>query len=199
MKNRRIVITAIMLVAVLLMGVGYAAFTDDLEVAGDVRVGANQEEAAEFKQDVYFDNARIDPYPSTDANNPAKITTSILADSHSDAKDKIDISIGETGLNSAGQKVVILVDIVNESDVYGAHITLGTPVITMSEGSDENLFKVECGIDNASISKSVDPSNLSKSTVTITITLLRTPTASEHGTFTVGFTATSTGVETITP
>lgn len=197
MKNRRIVITAIMLVAVLLMGVGYAAFTDDLEVAGDVRVGANQTEAAEFKQDVYFDNARIDNSATT-ANNPAKITTSILADSHSDANDKIDISIGETGLNSAGQKAVILVDIVNESTIYGADITLGTPTITMAEGSDD-LFDVKCVIDNASIAKSVDASNLSKSTVTITITLLRTPTASEHGTFTVGFTATSTGVETIAP
>ena len=53
MKNRNTVITAFVLVAVMLMAVGFAALTDDLFINGDVNLthGAAQEEVA---KDVYF-------------------------------------------------------------------------------------------------------------------------------------------------
>lgn len=54
MKNRKTVVTAFVLVAVMLMAVGFAALTDDLKISGDVNLthDAAQEEVA---KDVYFE------------------------------------------------------------------------------------------------------------------------------------------------
>ena len=54
MKNRKTVVTAFVLVAVMLMAVGFAALSDDLSISGDVNLthGAAQDEVA---KDVYFE------------------------------------------------------------------------------------------------------------------------------------------------
>ena len=53
MKNRKIVVIAFTLIAVLLLGVGYAAVTDDLKVLGHVKT--NMETiSSDFQLDVRF-------------------------------------------------------------------------------------------------------------------------------------------------
>ena len=53
MKNRKIVVIAFTLIAVLLLGVGYAAVTDDLKILGHVKT--NMETiTSDFQLDVRF-------------------------------------------------------------------------------------------------------------------------------------------------
>ena len=54
MKNRRIVVVAIMLVAVLCLGVGYAALTDNITATGTITY--NQELVLQWDGDVNGDN-----------------------------------------------------------------------------------------------------------------------------------------------
>ena len=53
MKNRKTVVVAFLLVAAMLLGVGYAALTDTLNIQGDFEVSQNNAENA-FDDDVYF-------------------------------------------------------------------------------------------------------------------------------------------------
>ena len=56
MKNRRITLAAFLLIAVLVMGIGFAAVTDNLEINGEA--SANTTEATkDFDADVYFSAA----------------------------------------------------------------------------------------------------------------------------------------------
>ena len=54
MKNRKMILVAFMLVAVLVMGIGFAAYSTTLGIYGTTAVSA---EALEFTKDVQFTNA----------------------------------------------------------------------------------------------------------------------------------------------
>jgi hypothetical protein len=56
MKNRKFVVVAFLLVAVLLLGVGYAALSDTLDITGSADVNQSAAEEA-FNEDVYFSAA----------------------------------------------------------------------------------------------------------------------------------------------
>lgn len=58
MKNRKFVVVAFMLVAVLVLGIGYAAVADTLDVQGTLKVSqANAD--ANFELNVYFEGAEF--------------------------------------------------------------------------------------------------------------------------------------------
>lgn len=59
MKNRKTVIVAFLLVAALLLGVGYAAVTNVLDIQGSVSVSASDAEK-EFNEDIYFTGVVVD-------------------------------------------------------------------------------------------------------------------------------------------
>ena len=56
MKNRKTVVVAFLLCAVLLLGVGYAALSDTLDITGSADVNQSAAEEA-FNEDVYFSAA----------------------------------------------------------------------------------------------------------------------------------------------
>lgn len=56
MKNRKIVVVAFLLIAVLLLGVGYAAVTDTLTIIGNAHIDMGQVETT-FDQNIYFSAA----------------------------------------------------------------------------------------------------------------------------------------------
>ena len=112
MKNRRLVIGAFLMVAVLSLGVGFAALSDTLSVGGTV---AYSPEAAadEFNADVYFVSPAVDTGAST-CEKTDSIQVAVGADGE-DANDKLTITVGEDAFTSAGQVAVINVKVQNDS------------------------------------------------------------------------------------
>ena len=112
MKNRRLVIGAFLMVAVLSLGVGFAALSDTLSVDGTAAY--NPAAAAdEFNADVYF----VSPAVDTDAST-CEDTNSIqvaVGNDGADANDKLTITVGEDAFTSAGQVAVIKVTVQNDS------------------------------------------------------------------------------------
>ncbi len=56
MKNRKTVVIAFMLIAAMLLGVGYAALTDNFSITGNAEVGITQSNI-EFDEKIYFSSA----------------------------------------------------------------------------------------------------------------------------------------------
>ena len=57
MRNRKAIITAFLLLACMLIGVGYAAVTNVLDIQGSADVSQQQAED-EFNEDIYFTGAK---------------------------------------------------------------------------------------------------------------------------------------------
>ena len=112
MKNRRLVIGAFLMVAVLSLGVGFAALSDTLSVGG---TAAYSPEAAadEFNADVYFVSPAVDTGAST--CEKADSIQVAVGDDGADANDKLTITVGEDAFTSAGQVAVINVTVQNNS------------------------------------------------------------------------------------
>ncbi|MBO5270056.1 MAG: hypothetical protein J6B77_04670, partial [Clostridia bacterium] len=67
MKNRKTVVVAFLLLAVMLLGVGYAALTDVLDITGSADVNQSAAEEA-FNEDIFFSAA-----VANDAGNTASV------------------------------------------------------------------------------------------------------------------------------
>ena len=61
MKNRRNIVIAFMLCAVMLLGVGYAAVSDALDILGTAEINAGNVQSA-FDTNVYFSSAHANTY-----------------------------------------------------------------------------------------------------------------------------------------
>ncbi|MGM9682759.1 MAG: hypothetical protein ACI3XQ_04095 [Eubacteriales bacterium] len=178
MKNRKKVVVALLLVAVLCLGVGYAALTDTLFVNGTVSVKQNATALAEFAEDVHFTGT-----PTV----PTGVTASIGDDDVDPAgnKDKLTITVADTALVNAGDKVKISADIINESADYGAAITLNAA--TSSGAYLGDLYSVTCAWAAGSTG-TIAKGGTNTNTVEITIELLKTPTEDViSDTFTITF------------
>ena len=104
MKNRKIVMIAFLLVAVLTIGVGFAALTDQLVAngtAGILKTGAQ----TEFELKVYFSNAS--------AQDAAKATATVEPTDN----DVATITVLEGALKDNGDTATVYLEIKNESDL----------------------------------------------------------------------------------
>ena len=91
MKNRKIVIVAFLLIATLLLGIGYAALTDTLDITGSADVNVSDLEK-EYEEDIYFSAAVANETGNTasvnsDNNDKASFSAKALVKKHL----KIDI------------------------------------------------------------------------------------------------------------
>ena len=187
MKNRRIVIIAILLVSVICLGVAFAALVDDLEVNGTLaldNVIANDD----FNQDVHFDKTKT---PSADRPLAAKqgenVDIKIEADANGHADDKLTITIPKGILNFSGDEVVVTAYVVNNSTEFDANV-----VVSGAAKDSEGLCNVTCKISNAN--SATVAKNGGTAPVEVTIKLIETVTGSESdigGTFSFSLAATS--------
>ena len=74
MKTRRIALASFLLVAVLIMGVAFAALTDNLFIKGEATLATTSGQA-NFDEDVYFDDADI--HTTSGSNTATPDTVSI--------------------------------------------------------------------------------------------------------------------------
>ena len=155
MKRRRTAIVAFLLVAVLTIGVGYAALNDTLYVSGTAK-------ASSAEADKAFDNAVYFVAPEVD--DDAGYTVTVQADNNGDANDLAIVNV--TGLIEKDDELTITIPIQNDSQ-YVASLSLTKSGETIQDAG-EDAFELTYSIPNTvAAGGTVD--------VTITIKLLATP------------------------
>lgn len=187
MKNRRLVIGAFLLAAVLCLSVGFAALTDTLTVEGSVsfnKTNANKD----FNADVYFvadsedttvkEGSIVDDTKTT-AEGVGKVSgvTFTVEDVDTDnLGDKLKIAVDSTVFTAAGQKLVVKAKVHNDS----------TDQVKVALVSTTNNTESTVSFESAETTISAK----SDEYVEITITLLSTD-ISTGATFTFDLTATT--------
>ncbi len=170
MKKRRSVVIAFLLVAALVMGVGYAALTDVLDITGSADINQSAAEEA-FNQDVYFkDDITIHESGNTSSVNP-------------DNNDKASFTV--TSLKGAGDTASFTYTIVNDGDVPATV----TPSLKAGTGNtNSEYFDISSDWNGASKELAAHGGTL---TYKVTVTLKKTPVESISGSFIIELTAVS--------
>lgn len=132
MKNRRNVVVAFLLVAVLLLGVGYAALTDTLTIIGNAHIDMGEAQNT-FDEKVYFSDSKVV------AGTKGSGTKEDVA-SHSDD----DATFTANSLAVKDDKVSFLFTIKNDSNV-SVDISIASTKLSGDvnpSNSNEQKFKV---------------------------------------------------------
>lgn len=125
MKNRKRMLVIFLVIAAMLIGVGYAAVTNVLDIQGSATVDIKHANDA-FNEDVYFTgvkNAEGNFVTTIDANAGLKYTANINTNNN----DKAQFTV--TGLEEKDDSTTITYQIKNDSD-YEANVTLKTETNT---------------------------------------------------------------------
>ena len=167
MKNRRTVVVAFLLCAVMLLGVGYAALSDTLDITGSVDVNQSAAEEA-FNEDVYFSAAVANNIAGTD--NPGGNTASVNADNN----DKASFTI--KSMKGKGDKATFTFTITNAGDVDATV----TPKLNATLGNtNSEYFSISSDWNGEAKTLAAH----SEITYTVTVELLKTPTETISGSF----------------
>ena len=185
MKNRRTVVVAFLVAAVMLLGIGYAALTDTLTINGDLKSDPSASQN-EFDGDIYFSATSI---VQDDTGNQA---ASQILEGRDDAK------IEAKHFSEEGQVVKVKFTITNDAENdFAAIITPNALTLTNgSEGTDhahKPIFSAtwswnESAEDTASYTLQPGESK----DLWVTITVIERPTDAHTATFSVSFGAEET-------
>ena len=170
MKNRKTVVVAFLLVAVMLLGVGYAALADELELGGTVAVKVEDVSDA-FEADIYFSKVISgDGCEATihDAEN-------------GDVKDGGTITVKANAIKEVGGEVIATYTIKNDGDLDA------TVTPKLLQNSNEEFFDIYSDWQSTA---QIIPAKSSK-TITVTVKLLKVPTATTGCSFNIELTATA--------
>ena len=191
MKNRKVIVTAFLLVAVMLLGVGYAAVSDTLNFGGDATISGDQAQH-EFDVDVKItavseDMADWEDYSSAGAeiNRENDFVVDIMG-SGDNQQDVVDFQI--FSLSNAGQYKEFWFKVENES----AHDATLIPS-DITENGTHDYFEASYEIYTAdgSATTRVLPAN-GEVLVKVIISVKATPTELYQGNFSFVITAEAT-------
>ena len=191
MKNRKTVVVAFLLIATLLLGVGYAALNDTLTIAGQANVTTGKAEDA-LNEDVYFYSATAS---STTGTSGVADTASVLQDN-----DRASFTVHSLALG--GEIATFEFVVYNESN---HEVALSTPTISIrdliADGTDvetdnDNVFTVTTSWDTTTMAPATpgDPVTPSQAILTVTVKLYDVGTNPENaitGYFDIAFNATA--------
>lgn len=176
MKNRKMIVVTFLLCAVMLMGVGYAALTDVLDITGSADVNQSAAEEA-FNEDILF---------TTAVANETGNTASVNADN----KDKASFTANT--LKGKDDKATFTFTIKNDGDVAATV----TPTLNPQDGNTKsNYFAISSDWDG-------QPQTLVAGgtlTYTVTVELIQTPTETISGSFLIELTAVSVDPAPVNP
>ena len=170
MKKKKSFIALALVVAVLVLGVGYALTTIDLKVNGDITVSPD-----DSNFDVNF----------TDAS----ITTTGTLTGKTDTADKGNgktATLSVKTLKTVGEKVVAEYTITNNSKA-GINATLSNPTATQTDDTAKDYYTVTATLADAN---PIAPNGTKK--LTVTVELVKAPLEEVTGNFTVTFNASAT-------
>lgn len=166
MRNRKTVIVAFMLIACMLMAVGFAALTDTLNIEGDAEVSQINAENA-FDDDVYF----------SAVSSGSGYTAEILSTNN----DKGNFTV--TGLEGKDDVISITFTIQNDNE-FGVNVVVDP---TNTETTNTEYFECTTSVGDATFSIPAHGSY----NVTVNVKLLKTPILAENqtisGTFTLEY------------
>ena len=170
MKNRKRIIVTFLLIVALVLGVGYAALTDVLNIDGNIEVTQDGAEDA-FDADVYF----------SDVSSGSAYTAWIQQD-----PDMASFKI--TGLAGQGDTVTITFTVKNDSDVDATFVAS----VNSTGSSDKEYFSCVTSADTTPVSLPAGGT----ATIDVTVTLLKTPVLAvneiKSATFTLEYDVSST-------
>jgi len=173
MKQRKTLVTLGLVVAILVLGVGYAMSNIELSINGKVSATVSDEN---FK--VAFDGTPSTTTSSTDVTAEASIT----ADTNNLAAE-----MTVSNLSTIGDKATATFTIKNSSTDLGADLSA---VITQVSGTYKDYFKVSV---NEAWNDTVSVAAGQSTTIEVTVELIKTPIeAINDQTFSVAITATPT-------
>lgn len=179
MKNRRIAIVAFLIVAILLMGVGYAAISRNLQITGSAHISAVT--VNEF--DVTFSQVLSTDY--TDVNGttePSASTNTIEAGAH-------EVTLSVAGFETVGDKLELVYEVEYSTQKEGIDALLETPVVTIANtnpSSDTNeYFTATATFATDTLTEAAPTTEL-----TLVIELVAVPTDATFTSITVTFSAT---------
>ena len=176
MKNRKRIVVLFLLVAIMLIGVGYAAVTDTLTIIGNVHIDMAQVENT-FDHNVYFSDAKATS--STGTGTEADVA-SFTADDATFTANKLAI---------VGEKSIFTFTITNASNVAVEISAKPTKLSGVANPSNSNAdkFIVEYSYpDGDEIA-----ANGGTITVVVTVTVKEPVTSATSATFGIELTATS--------
>ena len=176
MKNKKKVVVAFLLVAVMLLGVGYAALTDTLTIIGNAHIDIDTANKT-FDEKVYFSAAEA---TSSTGTGTTADTASYTAD---------DATFTANKLATVGQKSVFTFTITNDSNVDAIISVAATKLSGAANPSNSNTdkFTVEYSYpDGMNIAK-----NGGTIDVVVTVTVKEPVTSATSATFGIEITATS--------
>jgi cytochrome oxidase Cu insertion factor (SCO1/SenC/PrrC family) len=168
MKNRRNVVIAFMIVAVMLLGIGYATLSDTLDITGSADVNQSAAEEA-FNEDIFFSGA---------VANEKGNTASINADNNDKA------SFTASTLKGKDDVVTFTFTIENAGDVDATV----TPKLNATAGNtNAEYFEITSDWNG----QAKDLAAHSTIDYTVTVKLLKTPTETISGSFIIELVAVS--------
>ena len=170
MKKKKSFVALALVVAVLVLGVGYALTTIELKVNGDITVSPD-----DSNFDVNF----------TDAS----ITTTGTLTGKTDTADKGNgktATLSVKTLKTVGEKVVAEYTITNNSKA-GINATLSNPTATQTDDTAKDYYTVTATLADAN---PIAPNGTKK--LTVTVELVKAPLEEVTGNFTVTFNASAT-------
>lgn len=171
MKKRRTLIIALLLIASLALGIGYAAFTSTMSINGEVQMGG-------IASQVNFSKAEVNDAEST----ASVVTTEILGVGTK------TLEINMSGFVHAGHKVVIDVVVTNPHDF---DVTLINGNITQDGAQNPagvECFKIEV-VDDALAANPVVSKNNGTVEFQIVVTCMATSPVDLTENFTISFDA----------
>lgn len=164
MKNKKTFVGIALLIVVLALGIGYAAITDTLKITGTATTGIDP------------DNLQV---VFTGETNPATTTNGVTATATANSK---SATLNVTGLTTRGDTRTATYTIQNQSDELKALVDVKTETVTNGE-----FFTVDATVANASTA--LEPGD--ETTVTVTVTLIKTPIDVLNGTINIDLEATA--------
>ncbi len=140
MKNRRIGIIAFVLVAVLLMGVGYAALSDQLDITGAIAMN-NEVIKDDFDADVHFVTTHTPTMTITRGESSVDIDATKTSASYV-ANDNDKASFSAKQFQELGETVTVTYQIINE----GTNANHDALVSVAVEGAMAENFEITATI-----------------------------------------------------
>ena len=175
MQNKRALIIIVLIVAVLLLAVGYAAITKDLSIGGTIAAGANA------------DNFKVHYQGTTGTISSTNTGATLSATTNEEHTATIEAS----GLDTAGQTVTAVFTIVNESDDLGADLTVETQNLS---GTNVNYFEIVSTELGKTTLSAKGTGTADTTTVTVVLRLKTTPVDNVTASINVALKATATEV-----
>lgn len=200
MKNRNFVFIAIVLVSVICLGViGYAGYTDDLSVKGNVSIN-NAAGNDAFDKNIHFSaeltDISVKASTATDDDSEKvlsdktatadedKVTVTVQAQENGDVNDLINIKVDAGLLNFEDDSVTVIAKIVNDNADFDAVVSAAQYSVTGDAGFTTDTIAFCDTVNGEYKAESITLEAKSAAYVKIVISLDHNVTGDE--TYTVG-------------